>query len=255
MTQEPEGGTAMTNQTLDVEADTLEAARKEASGRVRSGLSILSEKILCDGKPESLKGVGSTPEEALDTVRKKLPSGARSLSEKQLLVASKEDIEVEAHNDGEAKNILKQRIDSTATIEGICMKTPGKRGFLGIGRKPGKYQGHVSQPAVAEVTFQRKARIRIELGKWEPPATAFCQVCGKAASPQKRSGRHVRFFCSQACAMGFQEVRSGKKTLSQGTFIISMEGSLVGHCWACGKTVGVSDKTCSSCGKIQDVAL
>lgn len=117
-------------------------------------------------------------------------------------------------------------IADTARFVTIRLKTQGKRGFLGIGRKPNLYEVEVFQPVVAEVRFRHKARIRVEIGDTppEPEGTAaddflFTRILGAAArvtgTSVKDLGIHelsgICDFCRDRCR---GEVFSAKQIAS-----------------------------------------
>jgi len=154
----------MANQVIEVEADSLESALEQAKAQIRGGLQILSTTTLCDGKPNTVRGVADSTEEALNAALKQFPFGAEKLSEKEMGKARVETIEIEAFEEEAAKLLAKQRVGKWSRVQGIKQRAPGKRGFLGIGKKPGLFEVKVFHPAVVEVEYKQKAKVRIEAG-------------------------------------------------------------------------------------------
>ena len=157
------------DQVIEIEADSIEEATKQAITRKPRGLDILSEEILSDGKRKSVKGVADTMETALTEARDLVPAGAEIIEEKELISPSQRLLKVEAHDEATAEKEVKGKIHESGRIDSIRLKTLAKKGFLGIGKKPNVYDVKVLQPAVAEVTFKGKAKIRVKVGKNQKP--------------------------------------------------------------------------------------
>jgi hypothetical protein len=258
----------MTNTVLEIEADSLQSARQQAKAQVPAGLYMLSETILCDGKESRVKAVADSASAALEKARKEVPEGAEIVSEKELVPASHKSIEVEAFDEQAATSLAKQKIDSTARIEGIMVKTAGSKGFLGMGKKPSLYQVTVFQPSVAEARFRRKAKIRVQIG--EIPASAHCQMCGRANSPAEKSEKSVHFFCSPSCRDNYYKAKVGALLFGPRTFIVNASGQDISgmmasgqamaararsYCWSCGASVRMTEDRCGSCGVEQEIKL
>jgi hypothetical protein len=258
----------MNNNVLEIEADSLQTARQQAKAKVPAGLFMLSETILSDGKQSTAKGVADSASAALEKARKDVPDGAEIVSEKELVPASHRSIELEAFDEQAASLSAKKMIDSTARIEGILVKTEGKKGFLGMGKKPNLYQVTVFQPSVAEVRFGRKAKIRVEIG--EIPSSGYCQRCGRPNSPAEKSEKSVHFFCSPACRDNYYKAKLGAVLFGPGRFIINASGqdisgtiasgramaaTATSYCWSCRAIVPMAEDKCGSCRVEQEIKL
>jgi hypothetical protein len=155
----------MGNQVLEIESDSLEAARKEAKAKIPEGLHLLSEKILSDGKPKNVKGVAETIKAAFEEARSKLPAGAKVIKEEKLFSPSQNILEVQAFDQETATALVQREINQTQRIEEIRLKAPGKKGLLGIGKRPNIYEAKVLQPAVVKLIIKRRAKIQVEIGE------------------------------------------------------------------------------------------
>lgn len=155
----------MENQVLEIEADSLEAAREEAKAKIPEGLHLLSEKILSDGKPKSAKGIAETVETAFEEARSKVPAGVKVIKEEELVSPSQNILEVQAFDQETARTLVKREIHKTQRIEEIRLKTLGKKGLLGIGKTPNIYEAKVFQPAVVKLVVKRRAKIQVEIGE------------------------------------------------------------------------------------------
>lgn len=184
------------NDVFEIEADSLKAARAEAESRIPSGLGIVSEKILCDGNTKSEEGIGETPDEAIAAARKRIPPGARIVEEKLVKDAHRSVVEADAFDLESATKQVTGRIRRTARIEGIELVTPGRKGFLGLGKKPHWYQAKVFHPAVAQVQYKFAVKIRVEVGDpkkriYRNGDMAACGQCGKSIRVQYQDSAKI----------------------------------------------------------------
>ena len=60
--------------TLNVEADSLEEARRQMESQIPEGLSIRSESIVSDGRPRTATGIAETLEEAYARAQTQVPA-------------------------------------------------------------------------------------------------------------------------------------------------------------------------------------
>ena len=155
----------MAKQTFTVEATSLNEARKKAKSRVPEGLDIISEEILSDGKTRGVKGVADTIEGAFEKAQSDLPSDAEVIEKKQQIAPIRKVVTVEAFDEKNASEQVKRDIAKTARIESITLKKPGKRGLLGIGKKPNCYEVQVFEQAMVEIKYKKKAKIRVKLSE------------------------------------------------------------------------------------------
>ena len=165
----------MAERILEVEADSLEQARKQAELKVPEGLAIVSEEILSNGKPRWSWGVADTIEAAFDIAESKLPSEADILEKQQESEPVWKAVTVEAPDEQSARAQAEQEIDKTlgrkvgfidrVRYGEITLKKPGRKGFFGIGKKLNIYEVQVFEKAVVTIKYKRKAKIRLEFGE------------------------------------------------------------------------------------------
>ncbi len=256
----------MEKQVLEIEGESLEEVRAEAKAKTPPGLFVLSEKVLSSGKTMSAVGQADTIEEASALAKGKVPAGMTVVEEKPTVVPGRRTIEVEALNEAAAEAKVKEQISSINRVESIVLKAPGRKGVLGIGKTPSTYSAAVFQPALFEVSYKGKARIRVEIGERTHPPSGYCQFCGKAGSPAKVGKENVHYFCSSDCSESY--FRSELRSLMAGSFVINASGRDISgmlaegreaaacaraYCWSCGRDFHMGDKKCASCGKEQKV--
>jgi hypothetical protein len=202
----------MKTQVLEVEADSLEEAYSQAQAKVPEGLTILSREILSDGKQHSCKGSGETTEAALAEARSNVPEAAAIVQETELQAPRYSVLEIQAFDEETARIQAKTEIEEGARIEKLEVKSEGKRGFLGIGKQPNTYGVHVFHPAVAEVVFQQKARIRVKFGV-DPQIE---RLIGKLGGGPERNPNMVRESALALAKIGKLAVPALIEALEQG---------------------------------------
>jgi hypothetical protein len=170
------------NQVIEIEAESLEAARQEAQARVPAGLSLISERILSDGKGGAEKGIADTEEAAFELARKKIPPGGKIVEERIVTEAAHKTLPIRAFDDEEAMGIVQRSISKAARVENLELKAAGRKGFLGVGKKPHQYEAKFFQPAVASVKYAFPAKICVKFG--EPPIMEYFEVDRPSGEPR-----------------------------------------------------------------------
>ena len=165
---------------IEIEAESLEEARKQANLQIPEGECLLSEKVISDGNPQTTNAVADTSEEALKKARSQVPTNANVLDTKVVTTPRSSTVTVEAFDESIARSQVMSQIENTAIIQTLNMTISGKKGILGIGKRPAQWEAKVFQPAIAEVTYQAKARISVEIGK--DSIVQLCCICARGIS-------------------------------------------------------------------------
>jgi hypothetical protein len=156
--------TSQSIQTIEVEAESLQEARKQIRSQIPQGLSILSEKIISDGKPKTAKGLSEKTEEAFMKAQNEVPSGAVIMDKKELAKPESKSLIIEEYNESGVRKHLEKQYGDSVIIKVIKLVTSGKKGFLGIGKKPSQYEVELLHKAIIEITFKTKAKVSVEIG-------------------------------------------------------------------------------------------
>jgi hypothetical protein len=152
--------------TLDVEAESLDEAREKVKSQIPEGLILISEKIISDGNPTTVEASAVDFEWAFKKAQQEfIPAGASILDQKEITMPGRKVILVEANDEQTARTQAKNQIGKTELFESIHLKTSGKAGFLGVGKKPNQYECEIQQLAVVNVTYIAKPRISARIGK------------------------------------------------------------------------------------------
>jgi hypothetical protein len=142
----------------------LEAARAQARTRIPQGFYLLSEEILLDGKPRSIKATGETLEAAFAKAASEVPRNACVIEKNALQRPQVDVIRVSADNEDSARKQAESRIDKTTLIKKITLVIPSKRGFLSIGKTKNQYDVEVSKQTIVELTYKTNAKLAITIG-------------------------------------------------------------------------------------------
>lgn len=162
----------MTEKIIEIEAETLEEAREQVKSQIPEGLHVLSEQVISDGKSKTVKAVADTIESAFTKAQSEIPINAVIVEKKELTLPAQKAMAVDAFDEQSARMQAAIQIGKTETIKTLRLAMAGKKGFLGIGKKPNQYQVEVFQQAVVEVTCKAKAKILATIGE-KPVTTIF----------------------------------------------------------------------------------
>ena len=158
----------MSEQWIEVEADSLEEARELLKSQVPEGLHLISERVISEGSVQTIKAYADSVEAAFAKARSEVPEGAKIVKETKHADPKREGFTVEAADEESARSIAtwraSNRYGKEATVENLRLVAEGKKGLLGIGRKPNQYEVTVFQPALVEISYQGKVRIAGQAG-------------------------------------------------------------------------------------------
>lgn len=173
----------MTNRVIEVEADSLESARAEVRSKVPPDQVVLNERVISDGKPQTVRKCAETTAEALKLACQQVPAGARVIEEKKLTDAQSKTLTVEVFTEQKIPAEIERLLGAEGIIKAKRLVTAARNGFLGIGKRPAVFEVEVFLPAQASVTWKTQAKIAAEIG--EKPKHRFdpylgsgvCDVC------------------------------------------------------------------------------
>jgi hypothetical protein len=171
-----------TKQTIQTEAETLEEAREQLKSQTPEGFQLLSEKIISDGKPKTVKGVANTADAAFAKAQIGIPNNADILEKKELVPSERKMITVEAFDEwtaiSNAEAEASKQFGSAAVVQSKKLAMTGKKGFLGIGKKPDQYEAEILvRQATVEVSYKLKAKISADVGEvYKPKAKISAKV-------------------------------------------------------------------------------
>jgi HEAT repeat protein len=154
----------MTDQTIKVEANSIEEAREMIKSQLPKGLYVLSEKVLSDGKQQIIESIAETTDAAFEKARYEIPKDAIIIGKKVLRSSDLRCIKVEAFDEQSAKEKIKRQIKRTEKVKDLKLTVRGSKGLLGVRKKPNQYEIEILQHAVVRITYKTKVVISATLG-------------------------------------------------------------------------------------------
>jgi len=151
------------DESIRIQANSIEEARRQLRKRVPDGQFAVCDEVIPEGRPRALHGVGDTEDSAFGNAEREMPSNANVIQRQVVTQPGAEKVTVEAFDEDAAKKQAETQITDTASIKGINLATRGRRGFLGLGKTPNRYEIDVWQPAAVEITVSTPAVIRARL--------------------------------------------------------------------------------------------
>ena len=148
--------------TIEAEANLMEEAREILKKRIPEGFLIKSERIVSKPEQTSVIGREGTEEEARIKAQSQVPGDALITSTKTLCQPVHKKLTIAAFDDKGAREKADKEVnpDVGMIIKNLELASLGKKGFLGIGRKPNFYECDIFQPAAVEVVYTRgKAKL------------------------------------------------------------------------------------------------
>lgn len=155
----------MDEQVIEVEADSLDAAREAAQKQLKEGYYILTETVLSNAFKGSDMESANTIEEAFKKAEKRIPKSAYIERRITVCEPKRKTLTVSALDEKSAINEADSRWRNDGewnwTIVSVMKHSSGKKGFLGIGREPNQYEVVIEHPADVRVEYSMKARITV----------------------------------------------------------------------------------------------
>lgn len=140
---------------LTAEADSVIVARKQLRSQIPTG-SHYSANVVSEGGLHTKKAVAETTDGALAKARSGIPDNAVVTAQRQLAVPAQQSLTMEAFDEDTVRSDIAERDGIVRTLR---LSTPGRSGFLGVGKKANRYEVTVFQQAVVEVTYTTPAKV------------------------------------------------------------------------------------------------
>jgi hypothetical protein len=177
--------------TIDVEADSLKEAKERVRSLMPEGQEVISEKVVSDGQKKSAESFAETTEKAFAKAQDKIPGDAVVLEKRVLMTPEERTVKAEGFDEKSAREQVARGLGKSAKIQSINLVAAGKKGFLGIGRKPNQYAAEVFQQAVVKIVYKQKAKISAKTGfknrgdRQEDLSQAVAYWMARMSSPKK----------------------------------------------------------------------
>ena len=157
--------------TFEEEGLTVEHAQMHVETRVMTqtpaGFKVLGPvQVLSDGKDGAVEGTGETPEEALAAAERMVPPGV-TIKWKGLVHEPKPcRFVVQDWSEGVAVAIAQGKSNQKIIVKSVEVNPTPRKGWWGIGKRPGTYTINAVEAARARIAYGRLAKVRITLAKF-----------------------------------------------------------------------------------------
>lgn len=159
---------SVANVVMEIEAKSLEEARALLQPKLSTGIEVLSEKVLADGLPHTIRGIGTTNEGAYMKAAQEIPPDSVIIECKTIVQPKRSNISVDGMDKFEAwksTEVLAKKAGANARIDGLAIKVQGKKGFLGLGKSASQFHAVLVEDAVVEVTYLQRAKVSFTVGR------------------------------------------------------------------------------------------
>lgn len=192
---------------IEIEAETLEKARRVLKSQVGPGSFLVAEQIVAHGGKQAARASAPTTAAAFAQAHARVPAGAEIVSEQEVVAPGRRSVTVEALDGPRAAALVKSQLGSTESAGEPQLLRRGRKGLLGLGRRPGRYEVEIIQPSIVEITYKRQARLVAKVGRdirtpaikarldeaerTDHPVDVICEKCGRGckALPRPITGR------------------------------------------------------------------
>jgi ankyrin repeat protein len=154
--------------------EALERAHKE----LPAGRFILDLKKQ-EAKSTSAEASALTVEEAFAQARKALPPEAAVLEEKVIRAREEGRMEFRAYQADEARAAAQRELGKKGQVLGVELLEDVKKGFFGIGAKPGLYAVAYATKAKVKLSYTTRAQVVAELGDASEAEARFLELAEK----------------------------------------------------------------------------
>jgi len=166
--------TPRNTRTIQSKGTSIADVRHDARSRVPKGWYVYSERVISDGKTGTTTGKGQTEKAATQSARESLPRNAVDPESTTRQEAATQTITVAAVTEDAARS------EAIAVVGGrdstVCeciLAEDGRKGILGIGKRPPKFTVKVRKPAIVDMKYGTPAIIELILSDVLPPAEHY----------------------------------------------------------------------------------
>jgi hypothetical protein len=121
---------------IQVEAATLDEARKILSEKIPTGYFLIAEAVESYGSKSTQIGKADTIGAAFKAAEERLPGNARIIDKKIVNEPEGQIITIQAFDEALARTRAKEKLPTGFTLGKIKVAIAGKKGFLGLGKIP-----------------------------------------------------------------------------------------------------------------------
>ncbi len=147
-----------------IEADSVKEARKQIESQLTQGLEVHSMEVLRAEWPVSIECEAQTADSAFEELERQVPSEAVVLEREVIRRPSQRTIVVEALDERMARDLATSEKQDDEQVDAMELTVEGKKGILGIGKKPDRYEVQLAKRAQVRLTYREKAQVSFTIG-------------------------------------------------------------------------------------------
>ncbi len=235
---------------IQVDAVTLDEAKKMLSEKIPTGYFLIAEAIESYGGKSTQTGKADTIEAAFKAAEERLPGNARIIDKKIVTEPERQIITIQAFDEALARTCASEKLPSSFALTKINVAIVGKKGFLGLGKTPHHYEVEIFKQACVEVIYDRNFILKAKIGK-DARSGSDLEILINA----QRDKKQVRLLCDnckERCTALDEPVMPGEVPLMEEDTARRM-AYLCEKCniMLCGRCVGISAYSqgyCPRCG-------
>lgn len=236
---------------IQVDAATLDEAKKMLSEKIPTGYFLIAETIESHGGKSTQIEEADTIGAAFIAAEDRLPSNARIIEKQIVTEPERQIITIQAFDEALARTRAKEKLPPGFALTKINVSIAGKKGFLGLGKTPHHYEVEISKQACVEVIYERSFVLKAKIGK-DARSGSDLEILINA----QREKEQVRLLCDKCkerCTALDEPVMPGVVPLMEEDTARHM-AYLCEKCniMLCGRCVGISAYSQGYCPRCND---
>lgn len=209
---------------VQVEAPTLEEALEKIATLAKEAFPdqkyTISNETISDGRPQKISAHARSIEAAEAELDAKLPSNAQIVARRIVAEPNTRQLAVDAFDSREAWKQAVSQIPSSSSVGQVVPRVQPKAGFLGLGRRIGRYDVAVHDEAKVEATYTTPACFRAVATRVNLPAPPFAgkntihalSIVTNVEIPRGQAEAWVQQIIKMSCKFGVYEDLMEKNT-------------------------------------------
>lgn len=154
----------MKAQLVTVEAGSLDEADSILRSKIPTGCALLSKRIIAGVAPEKVAATGATLDAAFSAAASQVPSGAPIVDKTVTQHPARRAVTVRAPDESTARHLVQAGLPAASAVLDVTVASPPRRGFLGLGGRPGVYELTVVDQATVEISYRLPVKIEGTVG-------------------------------------------------------------------------------------------
>ncbi len=191
---------------VEVEADSLEEAKRKVDSEITGDVDKIAEVIVSNGGEWTTWRYADTVEAGFEKALSAVPADADIVSKDIVTSPKLYTIVATEYSEALARELAEEKITTKESIRSAKLSKRGRKGFLGIGKRPNEYEFTVSQQAQIEVTYREKVKLRAVFGKREEGPSDINDMIKRGISDEDLT-KQITIIIGRILRMAFEYAR------------------------------------------------